>query len=130
MSKKLITLAALLLLLCTVGCGKKSNEKELTTNVGKMGKIFYEEFYYPQMENTQEDVKSFMAKFEKAGIKVNLANLSKLSKVDKKLVESMVNSKTKEKCNEEKTSVRIIPKSPYGKTDYEIEVTLDCGFEK
>lgn len=107
-------------------CGKASNEKQLTKNLTAMGKTFYEEFYYPQMENSQDDVKEYMKRFESTGIKVNLANLSKISKVDKKLVESL----TKEKCDEEKTSVRITPKSPYGKTDYDIEVELSCGNEK
>ena len=107
-------------------CGKTSNEKQLKENLTAMGKTFYEEFYYPQMESSQEDVKEYMKKFETTGIKVNLANLSKVSKVDKKLVESL----TKENCDEEKTSVRITPKSPYGKTDYDIEVELSCGNEK
>ena len=108
----------------------KSNEKELNTNLEKLGVQFYEEFYYPAQERAQKDVKAFVAKFEKTGIKVNLENISKYSKIDKELVESMVNSKTKEKCNATESYVVIKPTKPYGVKDHTIEVYLSCGFDK
>jgi len=74
-----------------------NNEKKLNANLTTLGKQFYEEFYYPSQEKSQEDVKTFVKKFEKTGIKVNLENIAKISKVDKELVDSMVNKKTKEK---------------------------------
>jgi len=110
------------------GCG--SNEKELKGNLEKLGKSFYEDYYYPSQAKSQKDVKDFVKRFEKTGIKVNLENISKFSKIDKKLVDSMVNSKTKKKCDGEKSVVTIFPKKPYGKTDYKIEVNLECGFKK
>ena len=134
-NKKIIMLAAgvIVIVLVIIGivfgvksCNKGNDEKKLTNNLISIGKTFYEEFYYPQMESIQDDVKDYMKKFENTGIKVNLANLSKVSKVDKKLVESL----SKAKCDEEKTSVRITPKSPYGKTDYDIEAELECGSKK
>ena len=129
MKKKLALVLVLFIgVICLTGCG--SNEKELTGNLETLGKSFYEDFYYPSQAKSQKDVKNFVKRFEKTGIKVNLANISKTSKVDKKLVDSMVNKKTKKKCDTEKSVVTIYPKKPYGKTDYKIEVTLDCGFEK
>ena len=129
MKKKLALVLVLFIgVICLTGCG--SNEKELTGNLEKLGKSFYEDFYYPSQAKSQKDVKDFVKRFEKTGIKVNLANISKFSKVDKKLVDSMINKKTKKKCDTEKSVVTIYPKKPYGKTDYKIEVTLDCGFEK
>lgn len=110
------------------GCG--NNEKELQGNLEKLGKSFYEDYYYPSQAKSQKDVKDFVKRFEKTGIKVNLENISKFSKIDKKLVDSMVNNKTKKKCDGEKSVVTIYPKKPYGKTDYKIEVNLECGFEK
>ena len=107
-----------------------NNEKELTSNLNKLGKQFYEEFYYPSQEKSQEDVKEFIKKFEKTGIKVNLENIAKVSKVDQDLVKTMVNSKTKKDCDKTASYVIIKPKKPYGKTDYTIEVTLECGFTK
>lgn len=107
-----------------------NNEKKLNANLTTLGKQFYEEFYYPSQEKSQENVKDFVKKFEKTGIKVNLENIAKISKVDKELVDSMINKKTKKKCDAKNSYVIIYPEKPYGKTNYKIEVTLDCGFNK
>ena len=108
----------------------RSNEKVLNANLSKLGKQFYEEFYYPSQEKSQSDVKEFVKKFEKTGIKVNLENIAKVNKVDKELVKSMVNSKTKKDCDKTGSYVIIYPEKPYGKTNYKIEVNLECGFKK
>ncbi len=108
----------------------RSNEKVLTANLTKLGEQFYTEFYYPSQEKSQEDVKEFVKKFEKTGIKVNLENIAKVSKVDQDLVKSMVNNKTKKECDKTASYVIIYPEKPYGKTDYKVEVNLDCGFKK
>jgi uncharacterized membrane protein YhiD involved in acid resistance len=107
-----------------------NNEKKLNANLTTLGKQFYEEFYYPSQEKSQEDVKTFIKKFEKTGIKVNLENIAKVSKVDKELVDSMINKKTKKKCDTTESYVIIYPEKPYGKTNYKIEVNLECGFSK
>lgn len=107
-----------------------NNESELKNNLNTLGKQFYEEFYYPSQEKSQDDVKAFVKKFEKTGIKINLENIAKISKVDKNLVDSMVNKKTKEKCDAKQSTVTIYPEKPYGKSDYKIEVNLECGFKK
>ena len=137
MSKKklgIIIGAAVLVVAAIVVCVilflGRSNEKVLTANLTKLGEQFYTEFYYPSQEKSQEDVKEFVKKFEKTGIKVNLENIAKVSKVDQDLVKTMVNCKTKKDCDKTASYVIIKPKKPYGKTDYTIEVTLDCGFEK
>ena len=108
----------------------RSNEKTLTANLNKLGKQFYEEFYYPSQEKSQEDVKAFVKKFEKTGIKVNLENIAKVSKVDQDLVKAMVNSRTKKECDKTASYVIIYPEKPYGKSNYKIEVNLECGFTK
>ena len=107
-----------------------NNSKKLEANLNTLGKQFYEEFYYPSQEKSQEDVKEFIKKFEKTGIKVNLENIAKVSKVDQDLVKEMVNKKTKKECDKTASYVIIKPKKPYGKTDYTIEVNLECGFKK
>lgn len=126
-----VAVIALIVVCVTVFSGKnESNEKELVATLEKIGKKFYEDYYYPSQEKSQTDVKKFVERFEKNGIKINLTNLSKISIIDKKLIESLINKKTNEKCNYEKTTVTIIPKSPYNKGSYDIKVTLDCGFDK
>ena len=120
--------AAIIVILCIV-LGNKSNEKQLTKDLKTLGGQFYELFYYPAQEKAQKDITEFMAKFEKTGIKVNLENIAKVSKVDKKLVEGMVNSKTKKECDKQNSYVIIRPTSPYGKKDYKVEAYLSCGFD-
>lgn len=127
-----LVVAIVLIVVCVnVFSGKSdNNEKELIATLEKIGKTFYEEYYYPSQEKSQTDVKKFVERFEKNGIKINLTNLSKISIIEKELIESLVNKKTNEKCDYEKTTVTIIPKSPYNKDSYELKVTLDCGFDK
>jgi len=108
----------------------RSNEKELTANLSKLGEQFYTEFYYPSQEKSQEDVTAFVKKFEKTGIKVNLENIAKVSKVDQTLVKGMINNKTKKECDKTASYVIIYPEKPYGKTNYKVEVNLECGFKK
>ena len=108
----------------------RSNEKQLNANLTKLGRQFYEEFYYPSQEKSQEDVKAFVKKFEKTGIKINLENIAKISKVDQDLVNGMINSKTKKECDKKESTVTIYPEKPYGKSNYKIEVNLECGFKK
>ncbi len=135
--KRIIIIAAISLavviigVLCFVLFGNKEvkNKKELEANLVKLGAAFYEDYYYPSQEKIQKDVKEYMAKFEKTGLKINLENLSKISKIDQTLVEKMVNKKTKEKCDFEKTYISIYPQKEYGKKDYKIEVKLICGFK-
>ena len=129
MKKKYALVLVLLMgVMLLTGCG--NNEKKLTSNLEKLGKSFYEDYYYPSQEKSQKDVKEFVKRFEKTGVKVNLENISKISKIDKELIDSMVNNKTKEKCDGEKSVVTFYPVKPYGKTDYRIEVKLECGFDK
>ena len=130
-----VVVVAALAILCFVFFGnkkdtKKDNKAELTANLEKLGKAFYEDFYYVRNAESQEDMVAFIKQFESTGISVDLENISKVSTVDKELVDSMVNNITNKKCDNKGSKVTIFPKEPYGKTDYKIEVTLDCGFEE
>ena len=107
-----------------------NKEKKLNANLSALGKQFYEEFYYPSQAKSQDDVKAFVKKFEKTGIKINLENIAKISKVDQDLVKGMINSKTKAECDKKESTVTIYPEKPYGKSNYKIEVNLECGFKK
>ena len=148
MNKKIIgIIIAAVVLVAAIAAGlifflNRSNEEELTANLNKIGKQFYEEFYYPSQAKSQEDVKAFVKKFEKTGIKINLENIAKISKVDKELVASFNATKAdvsasvsnkkenKDACDAKSTYVIIYPEKPYGKTNYRIETHLECGFNK
>ena len=104
-----------------------SKKAKLETELKEMGKGFYEDFYYDLVVNSNgvENIK----KFESTGIKVDLDNLSRQNDANKEKVKDFVNDKNEE-CNKANTKVIIYPKDPYGKTDYKLEVQLDCGFDK
>lgn len=108
----------------------KSNEEELNNNLKKLGSIYYEKFYYPSLSGSEEEVSSSLSRFKNMGITINLDNISRYKNIDKKLVKSMVNNKTKEKCSMKSSYVIIKPKKPYKIKDYTIEAHLDCGFDK
>ena len=104
-----------------------SKKSKLETELKEMGKSFYEDFYYDLVVNSNgvENIK----KFETTGIKVDLDNLSRQSNESKEKVKDFVNDKNEE-CNKNNTKVIIYPKDPYGKTNYELEIQVDCGFDK
>ena len=63
-------------------------EKALTSNMEKLGKNFYEDYYYPSQKKSQKDVKKYMEKFSSNGISINLDNLTKISSLDKDLMKN------------------------------------------
>ena len=118
----------------------ESNETQLKENLEKLGRQFYEEFYYPHQVSyietsnsklkkgaTKITLESHFSKLSTSGIVVDLENISKYSKINKELVDSMTNAKTNEKCDVKNTKINVKPTKPYGNKDYTIEVTLACG---
>lgn len=97
-----------------------------------MGKEFYENLYYDQVEQKNETKKKeFLAKFSEIGIKISLDSLSRYNAdKNKEKLDAFVNKKTNEHCDTENTKVIIYPQEPYGKSDYRMDVNLVCGFEK
>lgn len=110
---------------------KKDNKKELEKSLTEMGRDFYENFYYDQVGSSADERTSLLSKFTTVGIKVDLDNLGRYNNGEfKDQISKFQNKKTKEKCSKTNTRVIVYPKSPYGKTDYTVEIELDCGFEK
>lgn len=108
----------------------KSNENSLKNSLTEMGRDFYENFYYEQIGKSADERTNLLAKYTNIGIKVDLENLATYNNGKfKDKVSEFINNKTEEKCNKSNSKAIIYPKSPYGKTDYTIEVNLDCGFE-
>ena len=107
-----------------------NDEKKLTSELEMIGRHFYEDFYYTQIGSDESERTSFLSKYSAIGIKVDLENLARtLDNKDEELAK-FVNSKTKEQCNTTNSKVTIYPKDPYGQKDYEIQVVIDCGFDK
>lgn len=85
-----------------------------------MGKDFYENFYYKQLNGGKADTTSFLSKYSAIGIKVNLDNLGRYTNSNDDMIKELKD------CDGEKTRAVIYPQDPYGKTDYKLEVELDC----
>lgn len=131
----IIFVAIILVLVFSNNSKKEEQQKEedkLNGYLNELGKSFYEDYYYDAVESKNEDAKrEFLLKFSEIGIKVNLDNLSRYNGdgVEEK-VKEFKNEAKNEDCNDKDTKVIIYPKEPYGKTDYEIEAVLECGFDE
>lgn len=108
---------------------KKFNSKNSEKVLKKIGKYWYENFYYDSIGyELGENVKSFLGKYSDIGIKVDLENMKKSIQAEDVLsikeldsYEEMMNV-----CNQSDTMIVIYPKGEFNKTDYDIEIKLQC----
>lgn len=107
-----------------------SNKAKYEKTLREMGKDFYENYYYERTGKSDEERKEFLSKYSTTGIKIDLENLARYNgESNKEKVADLVNPDNKNVCDAKNTRVIIIPKESYKKTDYEIKLELDCGFE-
>ena len=127
-----IIIGIVILLNCISDKEKKLNQQEKLEDLFRtMSTEYYEDFYYNQIGNTQEERENFLIKYKSTGIQINLDSLSRYnSDVNSKRIEKFVNLETNKKCDLKNTISIIYPKEPYKKDSYEINIKLDCGFEK
>lgn len=109
----------------------RSQERTLTKRLKELGKDFYENYYFDQLGKDKEQRDELLKRYTDNGLQVSLNNIARLKVKDKdKILSEFVNKRTKKSCNGSETIVKIIPKEPFGKEDYTIEVDLICGFRK
>ena len=106
-----------------------NKERIITNKVKKMAYEYYSEYYYDSLKEgrEKEDFEKIMAKFSGIGFKISLDNIVNIKNGKYKEEVESLGSK-KKKCDKLNTRAIIYPEKPYGKTDYRIEVELDCGF--
>ena len=133
--KKLIIIAAsivILIVLVILSITVFFNKERITTKkVKSMGVDYYTNYLYGALSKdmSKEDLNNVLEKYSLVGIKVNLELIEKYDSKKYKEVIKKLESK-KYKCNKSTTRAVIYPQKPYGKTDYKVEVELDCGFNK
>ncbi len=106
-----------------------NKERIITNKVKKMAYEYYSEYYYDSLKEgrEKEDFEKIMAKFSGIGFKISLDNIVNIKNGKYNEEVESLGSK-KKKCDKLNTRAIIYPEKPYGKTDYRIEVELDCGF--
>ena len=104
-------------------------DKEIKKILSDIGKDFYENFYYDQIDPT--DKVSFLSEYDTLGIKVNLKNLyifveneSENDTTNYNQLNKINNQETKRQLDEENTKVIFYPTSPYEKNSYTMKVKL------
>lgn len=136
--KKKIIYISILILTITVIClyfltnkyveNKKTDSENVIEYMEKLGKDFYESYYYPQLSELKEngmieDIPSFLKNFTESGISVSLNKLIDLHFQ----TEDAINKKiSKYKCDFSKTRFVIYPKEPYEKKAYKLEPQIVC----
>lgn len=134
-NKLFIALGVVLLLLALIAVFTISGgnqEEKLTKKLESIGSEFYSDFYYEQVTSgkTDEEVQEFLGRFTETGIKVDIDNLSRFNEEKySDITETFVNKKDKIACDIRNTRAIILPKEPFGKTDFTVKAELDCGFE-
>ena len=128
--------------------GKGRDEKRVNDTINNLAKVFYEEFYYKAAGSGDEDKRSeTLTKYQDTGIKISIDNLiryyvttEEYKGLEAALSEGSVTEKSKDyieknfktkkfECNKDETKAIIRPKSPFGQTDYTVEIITSCGFE-
>ncbi len=106
-----------------------NKERIITNKVKKMAYEYYSEYYYDSLKEgrEKEDFEKIMAKYSGIGFKISLDNIVNIKNGKYNEEVESLGSK-KKKCDKLKTRAIIYPEKSYGKTDYRIEVELDCGF--
>ena len=114
---------ALILIICYKKISSSSREEtKLNQELSDLGSDFYQNFFYQQL--TEEELKTYAS----VGKTINLDSLDKYAMTINRNTDMFVNSKTKEGCNTTNSKVTIYPVEPYKNTDFNIVVSLECGF--
>lgn len=108
--------------------GKETKEEKIKKELEKIGKDFYENFYYDSFLESNSTV----AKYQDIGIKFDLDNISRLLSIKGKKadnIQELIEGTNGILCSSKETMVIFYPKEPFGKSDYTILVELSCTIE-
>lgn len=125
--KQIAVICASLLVLSAIVLGAVwlSVSTSPTQAIEKVGKEYYIEQFYPQVESLGDKKTEFLKKSHDTGIFVSLENLQRFSKraQDERAQKNLENA-TKQ-CDTNKTKVKIRPNDPFSKQDFTVEAVLE-----
>ncbi len=93
-----------------------------------LAKEYYESYYYDRFSGTTSDLSSVFEKYSEIGFAS--VSLRQLLLVDNRRFAPYASSfkNSRYACNPELTTIKIYPKEPYGKTDYDVKINLSCSW--
>lgn len=93
-----------------------------------LAKDYYENYYFDRFSESTSDLSDAFEKYSTIGFPS--VSLRQLLLVDNRRFAPYAYSfkNSRYACNQELTTVKIYPKSPYGKTDYDIKLNLSCSW--
>ena len=121
-----IILVSIIAVIIVNSKSEKSIKNRYEKIVRELGKEFYENHYYDLVTVTNGS--NYIQAFDELGFTFDLDSLSSIS-IKAKNKAAKLESKDYT-CGKYSTKVIVHPKNPYGKKDYDIDVILDCGFDK
>ncbi len=137
MNKRKKILIIVLLIICLVVLGflilyftkdlRISKEEKIVRNLTSMGEEVYTELYYPSIskDSNIKSVENYLKSYEETGLKFSIAELEKYNEdFSEKIEKFKIGTK---QCDKKNTMVIIYPKSPYKKTDYTLEIKMQCN---
>ena len=127
----LVCIIIILLIFIPFTNSQKKEQKELTKELEKLGKDFYENFYYNQIGGDNIETKKALLSINGSyGLKITLENIASSLGKEQEIYSKFKNSKENKECDKQQTTVTIFPKEPYGQQDYTIETNLECEYKK
>ena len=137
MNKRKKFLIIVLLIICLVVLGflilyftkdlRISKEEKIVRDLTSMGEEVYTELYYPSIskDSNIKSVENYLKSYEETGLKFSIAELEKYNEdFSEKIEKFKIGTK---QCDKKNTMVIIYPKSPYKKTDYTLEIKMQCN---
>ncbi len=134
MKKKIFLLILLIVLLIALGFlsfvffsnMKEKQKDEYINEFTTMGETLYSDYYYKvlSIDKPGEELTKFLKKFDVIGLKFDLNSIQTYSKDYNQKVEEFI--KKYDNCKKEDVVVTIFPKSPYGNTDFNSKIQIDC----
>ena len=93
-----------------------------------LAKDYYENYYYDRVKSTSSDPADALKKYTEIGIPS--ISLRQLLLVDNRRFAPYASSfkNSRYACNNEQTTIKIYPKEPFEKTDYEVKLNLSCSW--
>lgn len=124
--KKKIIIAIVILLFIIGGIiilvnSKIGREALSRRDIRKITETFYN--YYYEENNYDNNIKNFLRKYINTGLTIKLGDME--AYIEEK-TNGGTSYKSLEKCDRANSKIIIYPKSPFGKTDYELKFDLKC----